>query len=1630
MPAKEDELTAAKAEVADLRAKLYRLVPEWKQLKTTVKELTIQKAAAVDRANIAERAVSQSQADNGSRRQSTESNDSDQVDVLKSKLRQLVPEWKRLKEAHATLTESQKTTQQEVIDLRAQLLQSANQIEISRKSRIESEQLLQRQIADLSSQLDQSLHDLERIRNAQNSPSDAQQEQLRSQIRTKDEEMLRLKSKLEKAMQRPTKLELQKAKREASQLQKKLERDAEVFQALQDDLRAAKASSEQVEILSSELQKAERETSQLRKKLESDAEVFQALQDDLKDAKASNEQLELLSSQLMELQAQFSIVQASRDSLIVDGDSLDSENRRLHAEIDRLTRSSASGPSGDTLEIRALFQDELLDDKPLVTVVQEAIESRNQAKYDLKDVSHKIVSSFTRISQRLGLPSDFDRDLDFDRFEMLLNDAWTEAQSSNSKLLKMAEKNNETSQKTILSLNTRFHKTTETCTELEAVIHEKDQFLKQMKDQLLQNEETVLLLEAEIAELHRHERVSQAISKEECADHVSTVQSLSEELELLRDRISLLQSENNEKSDQIQSVAAELRASEDRLLESAQLTTDIKDENVSEMRNEMVSLQGEISRLRRSLHSAEEQHAQDTEYIANHQHRIELLEEQVLEVVAANTSFQRVADESNAELQSKESELRVAQDEVKTLKKEVASSSKRLQTLREKHEAEIHRLSQEIAILEIKSNDTAAESTTVHPESQVSRMVEDLTSRDRKIAELEEEFDAASQQNAELSSRCQSSEQQLVALEMELEAKSSDLDTIKQSFDSLKKSHEDLMTAQEQVEQTRQNERALFESQCDSLQQAIRDHQQEIEQLRKMLQNQNKLLQESDQLKQIATDRQAEIEALTAQLDAARASGNSESDELKSDLAASQSLIEELEVKISVKQEQFADQREELNAKNVDLNQQVLDLDKVVVALQEDLSSKEEQLNQEAFEHKQSCTRFEEELGQLRKLLSDARRSSKSSIEELQAQLSERDDRIVLIQNQLEQRKQQLQSSKDTHISEVKSLRQQLESARSEAASLHNAISVLEDSVASAPSLQEIIDLKQQLSEKNELCRSLREKSHAPTSSVNSDNSDPSNLNHQLEDHQKQLALLRSVIQNHEATLQLTVEAAVADTSSRYAQEISSFKEEILDKESQLAALRAARLSPIRNAPTLPNSANIARSASHSACQSVNSNTDHGGKAGDLSMEQEHQLSILRSKVSELEALVSSKDELISTREAEICQLQLQHALNAETVGELLPDPEKNQCDSGELRAESQTHVQAISDFDEQLLHERTKSSVLESRLQQAQEMGMSIVKHYNELRGFYLLLSLRLDAEISKSNHQSAASNAKRPDQFDSMERSSSTAPEKSCTSVAGKSRSPTRPVAKSRRSLASFLIKVFQRQLYDENGKPIPRADMSEDTTFVWDPVAKKYIDLNAPNEEEIPKSRPPPRRTAQPTAGSTSVLSSEQANAKKGPPRARYALPDGSQPAQPGPPPGNVPRPSARSSASSRYALPEGAPVAATPTYPSSAPNPPGGLPVAVSNPDHYDPPVIRTFGDVVVITDEDHSLINSLLGLEKELREMRRIKMETDIYVSTLVREIKLRLSAAVPTEHHSLEFGNLAYCTMAIAAVVSAVQQLS
>ncbi|SPQ99745.1 unnamed protein product (mitochondrion) [Plasmodiophora brassicae] len=58
-----------------------------------------------------------------------------------------------------------------------------------------------------------------------------------------------------------------------------------------------------------------------------------------------------------------------------------------------------------------------------------------------------------------------------------------------------------------------------------------------------------------------------------------------------------------------------------------------------------------------------------------------------------------------------------------------------------------------------------------------------------------------------------------------------------------------------------------------------------------------------------------------------------------------------------------------------------------------------------------------------------------------------------------------------------------------------------------------------------------------------------------------------------------------------------------------------------------------------------------------------------------------------------------------------------------------------------------------------------------------------------------------------------------------------PAKPSSESRPNpsrwqtrLIDRLTKLFQRQLYDENGKPIPRADMSEETQFVYDPVLKK--------------------------------------------------------------------------------------------------------------------------------------------------------------------------------------------------------------
>ncbi|XXQ36998.1 Uncharacterized protein PBTT_06998 [Plasmodiophora brassicae] len=105
-----------------------------------------------------------------------------------------------------------------------------------------------------------------------------------------------------------------------------------------------------------------------------------------------------------------------------------------------------------------------------------------------------------------------------------------------------------------------------------------------------------------------------------------------------------------------------------------------------------------------------------------------------------------------------------------------------------------------------------------------------------------------------------------------------------------------------------------------------------------------------------------------------------------------------------------------------------------------------------------------------------------------------------------------------------------------------------------------------------------------------------------------------------------------------------------------------------------------------------------------------------------------------------------------------------------------------------------------------------------------------------------------------------------------------PAKPSSESRPNpsrwqtrLIDRLTKLFQRQLYDENGKPIPRADMSEETQFVYDPVLKKYVDLSDPTsgQPSVPKL-PPQRSRGNPSAR----LSAARPGAG---PRSRYALPD---------------------------------------------------------------------------------------------------------------------------------------------------------
>ncbi|KMS93983.1 hypothetical protein BVRB_025970, partial [Beta vulgaris subsp. vulgaris] len=119
----EDELAACRKQNEELRAKLCRLVPEWKNLKTLVQKLTASEAAAVARAEQLAKASDISSP-------SSTSSGSDDAAALRAKLGKLVPEWKRLKEANKSLSESESTYRLKAQELESQL--DAANVELER----------------------------------------------------------------------------------------------------------------------------------------------------------------------------------------------------------------------------------------------------------------------------------------------------------------------------------------------------------------------------------------------------------------------------------------------------------------------------------------------------------------------------------------------------------------------------------------------------------------------------------------------------------------------------------------------------------------------------------------------------------------------------------------------------------------------------------------------------------------------------------------------------------------------------------------------------------------------------------------------------------------------------------------------------------------------------------------------------------------------------------------------------------------------------------------------------------------------------------------------------------------------------------------------------------------------------------------------------------------------------------------------------------------------------------------------------------------------------------------------------------------------------------------------------------
>ncbi|SPQ95680.1 unnamed protein product (mitochondrion) [Plasmodiophora brassicae] len=177
--------------------------------------------------------------------------------------------------------------------------------------------------------------------------------------------------------------------------------------------------------------------------------------------------------------------------------------------------------------------------------------------------------------------------------------------------------------------------------------------------------------------------------------------------------------------------------------------------------------------------------------------------------------------------------------------------------------------------------------------------------------------------------------------------------------------------------------------------------------------------------------------------------------------------------------------------------------------------------------------------------------------------------------------------------------------------------------------------------------------------------------------------------------------------------------------------------------------------------------------------------------------------------------------------------------------------------------HTPKPTSEFEEKYRDLERRTITLVGLYAELRENYIIALEKL-----QSGRQ--ASSDKEPDTRSTIQAAAKSPP---ATSAA-----PSKPRSSS---LLQSFTKLFRRQLYDENGKPIAIADMTEDTQFVYDPVLKKYVDVNAPASEPSKPALPPPRPSSSASTPATGPRPTPAGGAgltRRTGTASRYALPDG--------------------------------------------------------------------------------------------------------------------------------------------------------